>query len=281
MVQLFQFQVNRDLSLADDKARFPMQAFDYVYIRKAPSYYEQKTVTLEGEVVYPGQYSIQSKSERIFDVLQRAGGVTSNAYLRGASLFRRIEVEEQDTTTRVFDLKQQQQLRNQLHATAEGVAEESLLLDSLLSTNVKRLKTIRVELQMDKILKDTTSIYNYHLREGDRILIPEISEEVFVNGAILNPVGLAYEKGRKANYYISRSGGFSNKADKKKVYVIYSDGTTKVTRSFIFSRYPEVQPGSRIIVPEKEQKEGVGMATWLSIASTFASLAIAVAAIIP
>lgn len=258
LVELYQFDISRSLKLADDDARFVMKPFDYVYIRKAPSYFEQKTVTIEGEILYPGQYSIQSKTERISDLIRRAGGLTPHAYVDGATLFRKVDDADLDTTM----------LSN-------------LVVDTLVEKATRQLSSGRVEIQLSEILKDTTSIYNYHLKEGDRILIPEVSEEVHVVGAILNPVGLAYERGKRANYYINRSGGFSDQANSRKVYVINSDGTTEVTKTFLFRRYPKVSPGCKIMVPEKPEKEGVPVSTWLAIASTFSSLAIAIAAIMP
>lgn len=258
LVELYQFDISRSLKLADDDARFVMRPFDYVYIRKAPSYFEQKTVTIEGEILYPGQYSIQSKTERISDLIRRAGGLTPHAYVDGATLFRKVDDTDLDTTM----------LSN-------------LVVDTLVEKAARQLSSGRVEIQLSEILKDTTSIYNYHLKEGDRILIPEVSEEVHVVGAILNPVGLAYERGKRANYYINRSGGFSDQANSRKVYVINSDGTTEVTKTFLFRRYPKVSPGCKIMVPEKPEKEGVPVSTWLAIASTFSSLAIAIAAIMP
>ncbi|MDP4277624.1 MAG: SLBB domain-containing protein, partial [Bacteroidota bacterium] len=259
LVDLFQFNIHRDLKLAKENERFELAPFDYVYIRKAPSYFEQKTVTIEGEVQYPGQYSIRSKNERVSDVLKRAGGLTPHAYINGATLYRSVEKELQKDTAMM----------------------KNLAVDTIVEKAARQLASGRVELQLDKILKDTMSVYNYHLKEGDRIVIPEVSEAVNVVGAILNPVGLAYEKGKKANYYIDRSGGFSDKANTHKVYVVNSDGTTRVTRSFIFTKYPPVQPGSKIIVPEKAEKAQVSVSTWLAIASTFSSLAIAIAAIMP
>jgi protein involved in polysaccharide export with SLBB domain len=258
LVELYQFDISRSLKLADDDARFVMEPFDYVYIRKAPSYFEQKTVTIEGEILYPGQYSIQSKTERISDLIRRAGGLTPHAYVDGATLFRKVDKADLDTTM----------LSN-------------LVVDTLVEKATRQLSSGRVEIQLSEILKDTTSIYNYHLKEGDRILIPEVSEEVHVVGAILNPVGLAYERGKRANYYINRSGGFSDQANSRKVYVINSDGTTEVTKTFLFRRYPKVSPGCKIMVPEKPEKEGLPVSTWLAIASTFSSLAIAIAAIMP
>lgn len=257
LVELFKLKVSRDLRLSDDDKRFYLMPFDYVYIRRAPSYFEQKTVTIEGEVLYPGQYSISSKNERVSDLIRRSGGLTAHAYVHGATLFRNTEKEKKDTTIL-----------------------ENLGIDTLTNKATKQLTDGRVELQLDKIMKDTASIYNYHLKDGDRVVIPEVSEEVKVIGEILNPVGLAYEPRKNAKYYIDRSGGFSDKANTKKVYVINSDGTTKVTKTFIFTSYPDVQPGSKIIVPEKPEKDRMDASMWLAIASTFSSIAVAIAAIL-
>ena len=259
LVELFTLKVTRDLKVVEDDRRFLLQPFDYIYVRKAPSYFEQKNVTIEGEVLYPGPYSIQSKDERISDLLKRCGGLSSHAYKSGATLIRMQDKNAQMDTTLLAEIG----------------------IDSLGVKAAKHLFNGRVELQLDKILKNPNSVFNYHLKDGDRIVIPEISEEVRVAGEILNPVGLAYEPGRNAKYYIDRSGGFSENAKKSKVYVIYSDGTTKVTQTFIFSSYPRVGPGSKIIVPSKDVKTKIEPSMWLAIASTFASIAVAIAAILP
>jgi protein involved in polysaccharide export with SLBB domain len=259
LVDLFSLKVTRDLQVVDDDRRFLLKPFDYIYVRKAPSYFEQKTVTIEGEVLYPGPYSIQSKDERISDLLKRCGGLTSHAYVNGATLFR-IPDENSEIDTTILS---------------------NLGADSMAIRASKQLINGRVELQLAKILKSPNSVFNYHLKEGDKIVIPEISEEVRVAGAILNPVGLVYEPYHRANYYIERAGGFSENANKSKVYVINSDGTTKVTKTFLLSSYPAVGPGSKIIVPAKDAKAKVEPSMWLAIASTFASIAVAIAAILP
>lgn len=258
LLDVFTIDVTRDLKLTDKDKQFQLQPFDYVYIRRAPSYHEQKTVFIEGEVLYPGAYSIQSKDERISDLIKRSGGLSSHAYVEGATLFRMPDK---------FSIQDTSLISN-------------IVVDSIAQKAAKQLESGRLELKLKRILKDPNSVFNYHLKEGDRIIIPEVSEEVRVAGAILNPVGLAYEIHKSAKYYIDRSGGFSDKANTKKVYVINSDGTTEVTRSFIFTTYPKVGPGGKIIVPEKEVKTGMEPAMWLAIASTFSSIAVAVAAIL-
>jgi protein involved in polysaccharide export with SLBB domain len=259
VVKLFQLSVPRNLQLAAEDQKFILEPFDYIYIRKAPSYFEQKTVTIEGEVLYPGPYSIQSKNERISDLIKRCGGLTAYAYIQGATLFRETEEKALQQDTAILS---------------------DLGIDTLGTRTAQQLYNGRVELRLEKIMKNPNSPYNYHLKDGDRIIIPEISEEVRVAGAILNPVGLTYEPRRRANYYIDRAGGFDDNANSNRVYVINSDGTTQVTKSFIFKSYPMVLPGSKIIVPQKEARQRTEVSTWLAIASTFSSLAIAIVAVL-
>lgn len=256
MVTIHRFDISRDLKLDASEQNFVLQPFDYVYVRRAPSYFEQQTVMISGEVMYPGDYSIVSKDEKISDVLQRAGGLTTNAYVKGAYMRRAPRDAEQ------------------MESTLALLAE-----DSLLESTEARLHVEKMELRLEEILKNPNSIYNYELKAGDEIVIPEVTEEIRVAGEILNPIALAYEPGKSAKYYIEKAGGFSQKAKKGKVYVIHSNGTAQVTKNFIFHNYPKVQRGSQVVVPTKPERAGTGT-EWVGIASTMSTVAVAIAALI-
>ena len=258
LVRLYQFHIGRNLKIAPRDQQFELHPYDYVYVRRAPSYNEQQTVTINGEVLYPGPYSISSKNERVSDLIKRCGGLTPYAYVKGARLVR----DNQDAGL----------IKQRLDAA---------LPDSLVKKAAQQLRTINLELKLDAILKHPGSIYDYILKEGDRITIPEAMQEVRVNGEIMNPIGLAYQKGEDLKYYISKAGGFSTDAKKGKVFIIYADGTTQTTRSYgVGHKFPRPAPGCQIIVPKKPQRNAeAGMRNWLAISSTFASLAIAVAAV--
>jgi protein involved in polysaccharide export with SLBB domain len=118
------------------------------------------------------------------------------------------------------------------------------------------------------------------LRDGDILDIPEQMQTVKITGNVQNPFSVTYEEGKSLKYYIDRCGGFSTDALKRKVYVRYPNGATASTKSFIVKNYPEVLPGSQIVVPAKPEREGVSTSTWLSIASTFSSIAVAIAAVL-
>ena len=256
MVTIHRFDIGRDLKLDAKEQNFVLQPFDYVYVRRAPSYFEQQTVMISGEVMYPGDYSIVSKDEKISDVLQRAGGLTTNAYVKGAYMRRAPRDAEQ------------------MESTLALLAE-----DSLLESTEARLHVEKMELRLEEILKNPNSIYNYELKAGDEIVIPEVTEEIRVAGEILNPIALAYEPGKSAKYYIEKAGGFSQKAKKGKVYVIHSNGTAQVTKNFIFHNYPKVQQGSQVVVPMKPERTGTG-SEWVGIAGTMSTMAVAIAALI-
>lgn len=259
MVSLYTFAIDRDLHLTSDDENFILQPFDQIYVRRAPSYETQKTITILGEVKYPGQYSISSKDERISDLLKRAGGLTPYAFKAGARMKRRVDAQT----------KEQLALMNQMRLDGDSTLEQ------IQSINAKTL-----ELQLTEILSKPGSENDYTLKEGDEIYIPVQSEEIWVNGEVMNPAGLAFQKNRTAKYYINSSGGFSSEAKKGKVYVIYANGSSASTKHFILRNYPKIEPGSQIIVPQKPKKEGMPVTTWLAIASTFSSIAIAIVAIV-
>ncbi|WP_159518144.1 SLBB domain-containing protein [Sunxiuqinia indica] len=256
---LFQFDISRDLELDQDDATFELKPFDYIYVRKAPSYNQQRTVTIQGEVVYPGPYSLRSKTERISDLIKRSGGLTPQAFSKGAIL-QRQQMEEEI-------------VKQSIHAALD---------DSLTEKAQEQLTGYRkLELRLADIMANPGSLYDYILREGDQIIVPEEVQEVSISGEVLNPIGLAYQPNKSLKYYINRSGGFSSDAKKGKVFVIYSDGTTKVTKGLFNRSYPKPEPGSQIVVPSKpERPQGDNTSKWLAIASTFSSLAVAVAALL-
>jgi len=155
------------------------------------------------------------------------------------------------------------------------------LPDSLLSKAEKQISSDKLELRLDDIMKNPGSPFDYLLKDGDQIIIPEVSQEVRISGEIQNPIGLAFQNGKSLKYYINRSGGFTDNALKRKTFVIYSDGTTQVARSFFYRKYPTIEPGSQIIVPQKPERQRTDQTgKWLGIASTMATVAIAIATLV-
>ncbi len=252
MIDIFNMNISRDLKLEKEDGDFLIKPFDNIYVRNAPSYYTQKTVQIEGEVLYPGTYSIKSKVERISDLIMRSGGLSKHAYVEGATLQRSIK---------------------------DGNVEFAENTNSTDTTEVSKAiltfqKTL-VELKLKDILTKPGSIYDYTLKEGDVIHIPLISEEVRVIGEVANPIGLAYEKGKNVKYYVNKSGGFNLNAKKSKIYVLYANGTTDSKRSFLDAN-PKIEPGCQIIVPTKPEKiKQDNSGKWMALLSTIATVVIA------
>ena len=258
LVKLYQFNIDRKLNLDSKGDTLHLQPFDYIYVRKAPSYHQQRTVYISGEVRYPGAYSIGSKKERVSDLLKRSGGLMPDAFIKGA----RMKRNNPDS------IQKAEILRNNLP-------------DTLITKAEKQISSDKLELRLDDILRNPGSAFDYMLKDGDQIIIPEVSQEVRISGEVQNPIGLAYQSGKSLKYFINRSGGFSDNAQKRKTFVIYSDGTTQVTRSFFGRNYPTVEPGCQIIVPQKPEKQRTDQTgKWLGIASTMATVAIAIATLV-
>ncbi|TAN20696.1 MAG: capsule biosynthesis protein, partial [Chitinophagaceae bacterium] len=268
IAEVFQENVDKDLQLR--ASRFVLHPFDIVTIRMMPGYEVQRQVTVQGEVMYPGIYTLTSKDERISDIIKRAGGLTQLAYPTGASL-KRIANLDSSGMARMKMLKFEQ-----LQAALTG--GDSAALKTLNNTIVHN---DFVGIHLDQILKDPDSRYNLFLDSGDILYIPRELQTVKVNGEVLFPVNTAYQAGRHLGYYISQAGGFSSDAKKGRVYVVYANGFVKSTHHFLFFRkFPDVSPGSEIFVPLKPPVKNFGASQVLGIASGLTGLSMTVVAIL-
>lgn len=167
-----------------------------------------------------------------------------------------------------------------LISLAGGITPQGFVEGAALTRTSSELGVERVAVNLAEILKNPNSGSNLYLRDGDKLHIPEFMQTVKVSGRVQNPFSVTWQKGQNLKYYINNSGGYSSDALKRKVYVKYANGTTATVRSFIGKSYPEVRPGSEIIVPQKPPKEPADAGRWLSIASVLSSLTVALAAIV-
>ena len=249
----FQFPVDRQLKMTNEDAAFTLNAFDKVYVRRAPGYRPQAVVKVQGEVEHSGDFGLTFKGEKISDVLKRAGGVTPEAFVEGASLRRKHELSNAEYDARLALAKQDSTLNE---------------------ADVKRVTYQVVGIDLVKILENAGGVEDLQMKDGDQLLIPEQMQTVKVSGAVLSPVAHTFKNRRKLKEYIMASGGFSQMAKKSKVYVLYANGTAESTKSGLFGRrYPKVVPGCEIIVPEKPQVDKTAQAgKWLGISSALVSM---------
>lgn len=163
---------------------------------------------------------------------------------------------------------------------AGGVTPQAFINGATLQRYTDELGTEQVAIDLNQIINSPGSEADLFLNNGDRVNIPEFMQTVKITGSVQNPFSITYQTGKRAKYYIDQSGGFNSDAHKKKTFVRYANGTTSVTKCFIFKTYPEVQPGSQIIVPMKPEKKAGDSGKWLALASVMASIAVSIATVV-
>lgn len=230
---------------------------DIVSVRKSPSYVEQRNVVISGEVTFPGQYTLMSTNETVSQLLKRAGGATPNGNIKGAMLKRKISRYEKNVREEVTRL-----------ATQTASKKDSLDMEKLQVEDI-----YNVGLELDKAMKDPGGNYDLVLRDGDELIIPEMASTVRIQGEVLYPNTVQYVNGKSVNYYIKQAGGYTERARKTKVYVVYMNGTATVGKN------AKLEPGCEIIVPTKPEKEGLRTGEWLAIGTSAASVATMLATI--
>ncbi|BDD00020.1 polysaccharide biosynthesis/export family protein [Persicobacter psychrovividus] len=252
IAKIYRMDITKDLKLSEEDGSFEIQPFDKIYIRKSPGYKTQRVVSVTGDVIYPGDYSLSSENERISDVIKRAGGFSANAYPEGAMLTRKI-------------------VKTDKQKALEG---EMLKRDKSIDLTDLDFEVVGIRLQ--DIMANPGGKYDIFLSPGDEITVPSKVQTVRISGEVLNPVSTTYKKRKRAKFYIAQGGGFGLRAKKGKTYVRYPNGTTGITRGFIIHRYPKVTPGSEVIVPQKPERAPMSITAWMAIASTAATLALTV-----
>lgn len=247
----------KDGFVIDGQPGFVLQPYDQVIVRRSPSYSEQVNVTVNGEVLYSGQYNLRTKNERLSSVIERAGGVSKFAYVRGAKLTRVANAEE---LKRMEDA-----IRMIRKEIGDAVATSmGLTVDS----------TFTVGIDLEAALANPGSDADIVLREGDVINVPEYNNTVKISGAVMMPNTVSFLQGKKVSYYLSQAGGYSSQAKKSKKFIIYMNGQVAEVKG---SGKKQIEPGCEIVVPNKTRK--FNFATMMSNATSFASLATMVASL--
>lgn len=249
--QMFTFAL-KDGFVIDGEQGFTLQPYDQVFVRRSPGYQAQQNVQITGEVIFGGTYAMTTTEERLSDLVKKAGGATSKAYLHGAKLIRVANDEEKKRMRDVINLMNRQ----------FGEA----MMDSL---GIRVEDTFSVGIDLEKAMAKPGSEYDLVLREGDVLSVPKLNNTVKVNGAVMMPNTVGYLSDKNANYYLDQAGGYALNAKKSKKFVIYMNG--QVARIKGRSK-DKIEPGCEIIVPSKKNKR-VNVGEILGYASSFGSLA--------
>ena len=246
----------KDGFVIDGEAGFHLEPFDEVYVRRSPGYTAQEHVQADGEIAFPGVYTLTKKSARLSDLIREAGGLTKEAYAHGARLERVLTAEER--------LAQETMLR--MIAAGDSVNMARLVIGDVRSIGI----------QLDKALEHPgDDQWDIVLRAGDRLVIPQYSNTVSVNGEVMWPNTVAYKQGEKLAFYINQAGGFGQHARTKRVFAINMNGT--VTR---VKKAKDIEPGSTLLVPAKAKKNGLSLGEIMSLSTMGISLAAVLATIL-
>lgn len=260
----------KDGFVIDGTPGFHLMPFDEVYVRKSPGFSKQQNVIVDGEVMFSGTYTLQRKNTRLSDVIKAAGGVNDRGYAAGATLVRKINESERKRleAARKMALEQYEQL------AAEEAAKTGKSVDITNSERIKKFQiedTYSVGIELDKAIANPGSDADIVLREGDRIVVPQYTGTVKINGEVMYPNTVGFVKGKKASYYIDQAGGFSNKAKRGQTYIIYMNGmVAKVSHN------AKPMPGCEIVVPAKATTK-MSIAETMTIGTSVASIATMIA----
>ena len=261
------FTVNVDPYLQLSDASFKLEPFDIVSVRNAEGYTVQTQVKLEGEVLYPGFYTITKKDESISDIIARAGGLTTSAYAEGASLKRAYAKSDSKNAIDTKD-EEEKKLLNLKRVQESGV-KDTLSTD----LQLKLIQSDLVGINLVSILKTPKKANDLLLEDGDIIRVPKMLQIVKVTGEVLNPNSIVYMPNKSLKQYINGAGGFTNNALKNNVYIKYANGSAEAAKRFLFfSNYPKVKPGSEIMVPKRAEREKITPQAWIGIGTALASL---------
>ena len=253
----YSFSLNPDFTIPQGEKQFVLQPYDEVYIRRSPKYNEQQNVTIEGEVQFRGNYTLTSSNQRLSEIIKQAGGLTKRAYPQGAKLLRQMTQEERE-----------------MLETMLQTAQRNSGSDSIDVRKLRTLTTFPVAIELDKAMANPGSDDDPYLREGDRIVVPRFTSTVSINGEVLYPNNVRYKAGEDADYYIDLAGGTTSTGKKSRTIIIYMNGMVAKA-----DRKHKPAPGCQIVVPTKRKGRAMGIAEWLTIGSSTASIATMIATI--
>ena len=313
--QIIIVNISKEFDDLENENNIILTPFDHITVRTNPNFNEKEFVYVDGQVNFPGLYAIQSKSERVSDLLKRAGGINEFAYANGATLIRKTEyykketkLEKQNTTllalkdnltTETGSLSESdsdllKRINSDLDKLNSLDKEEKTVFNKTTNLAISKNKdslqpyllpkeelfniTESIAINLTGIIKNNGSSSNLLVQSGDTLFIPKKLETVRLRGQLLNPTTVRHQKNKTTKFYINNAGGFKPRADKSKTYVIYPNGLALATKKFlIFNIYPKVVAGSEIIVPQKlEKKSSVGIGNLTGIFTGVATLVLAI-----
>ena len=256
IAEIYSFTLKDGLIIGNGN-KFILKPYDVVEVRKSPNYVAQQFVSLDGEVTFSGNYVLQKRNERLTTLINRAGGLTPEAYVRGAHVMRRMTEDEKAARDETLRLAMNS-------SGADSISVRKLQVSDYYSVGI----------DLEKALANPGSSHDLIMRAGDRLFVPEQISTVKISGDVMVPNTVTYQKGLKVKDYVNLAGGFGNRANKGKIFIVYMNGM--VARA---KRNTPIEPGCQIIVPSKPDKKGFDWGKALTISSSVGTLGTMAAAI--
>ena len=235
IAEVFKFSIDRNLELSNE-SKFFLQPFDQVMVRRSPNYQVQTYAQVEGEVLIPGRYPIRTKDQKVSDLVTVSGGLTPQAYVKGATLVRRVKLSPEELEQRQRSVSE---LTDDLNRRS-AVEIEAVVTD----------KQESIGINLEKIMENPGSSEDILIQENDILRIPKTLETVRIQGEVLLPTTVKFRAGQTFQDYISQAGGFTERSQRKRSFVVYANGSVDRTRRFMFFNvYPRVEPGAEVVIP--------------------------------
>ena len=247
----------KDGFVVDGDKGFVLEPYDVVQVRRSPGYMEPRTVKVEGEVAFGGEFTLSKKNQRLSDLIKEAGGVTQEAYVKGARLERHMNADE----------------KARLQAALEAARQTAGDKDSIDIEKLETSEYYTVGIDLEKALANPGGDYDIVVRDSDRIVVPEYNGTVKISGNVRFPNTVAFMDGKNWKHYINQAGGFGDRSKKSKSYIVYQNGTVSQVGK------GKIEPGCEIVVPKKGKRDLANLTQWLGIGSSLASLATMVVAL--
>ena len=251
IAKTFSFSLKNNFNIDGDRS-FVLEPYDIVHIRKSPVYQSPVRVSVEGEVAFQGTYSMETKNQRLSDVVKAAGGVIPGSYVRGARLVRKMTADEKARMQAVLRMARQ---------SADG--KDSIAIDKIAQSD-----TYTVGIHLDEALANPGSTQDIELMDGDRLIVSRFNHTVRISGDVNAPNTVAFNEGKNYKYYVKQAGGFGNRAKKGHTYIVYQNGTMAVAK-----KGGKIEPGCEVVVPSKAPRDNNAFSRWLGIGTSVASLA--------
>ena len=239
-----------------------LEPFDLISVRALSSYVKQRTVYIDGEVLNPGKYTLETNNDKLSDLVKRFGGFKSGADSGSITLKRfnnnGLSADE----------------KKDLFQRLLNVSEDSLQKNDVLRKEINKNFDI-ISIDLRQALAEPGGTSNLMLEDGDYISVDRNSSLIRVGGAVYYPTMIPYKEGASMKYYLNRSGGYIENARRSSAIVLKPDGKAeKVSRFLFFKSYPTITPRSEIFVPAKNKsnKNRLGTGEWIAISSIFATL---------